>query len=198
MRYSPEHKAQTRERILKEAAKTIRRDGVAAVGVASVMADAGLTHGAFYAHFGSRDALVDAALERMYGEIAERFAKVTAELPPDRALAAYLRFYLSPQHRDSMTITCPLPLLVNEVARLGAEARRDFQHGVETLTEALAGPIEALGIGEAREFAGSVVAEMVGAMTLARGIGQRKASDAVLARSRDSILGRLRLDAASL
>lgn len=97
-----------------------------------------------------------------------------------------------------MTITCPLPLLVNEVARLGAEARRDFQRGVETLTEALAGPIEALGIGEAREFAGSVVAEMVGAMTLARGIGQRKASDAVLERSRDSILGRLRLDAASL
>ena len=76
--------------------------------------------------------------------------------------------------------------------------RRDFQRGGETLTEALAGPIEALGIGEAREFAGSVVAEMVGAMTLARGIGQRKASDAVLERSRDSILGRLRLDAASL
>lgn len=133
----------------------------------------------------------------MYGEIAERFAKVTAELPPDRALAAYLRFYLSPasrQHDDHL----PAAAARERGCPPGAEARRDFQRGVETLTEALAGPIEALGIGEAREFAGSVVAEMVGAMTLARGIGQRKASDAVLERSRDSILGRLRLDAASL
>jgi TetR/AcrR family transcriptional repressor of nem operon len=193
MRYDPEHNARTRQRVLEEAAKVMRLKGVKGVGVAAVMARAGLTHGAFYAHFESKDELVAATMDRMVHEVRQRFATLTGEQSPADALKAYVEFYLSPQHRDSLTKTCPLPLLAAEISRMGAATRARFGDAVAQLTRAFAERIEALGRADAEVLASSIVAELVGAMALARGIPDRPQSDSVLSNSRRAVLARLGL-----
>lgn len=193
MRYDSEWKERTRQRVLEEAAKAIRIEGARAIGVAGVMARAGLTHGGFYAHFESKDALVAATIELMIQQVRGRFRKVTGELAPDVALRAYVEFYLSARHRDSTTTTCPLPLVAAEVPRLGGASQQRYAEGVAALTAALAGLVAAHGLADAERVASSIVAELIGAMALARGVGDRAQSDAILERSRQSILARLGL-----
>ena len=193
MRYDGEWKERTRQRVLEEAAKAIRLEGARAIGVAGVMARAGLTHGGFYAHFESKDALVAATIDLMIQQVSGRFRKVTGELAPDAALRAYVEFYLSARHRDSTTTTCPLPLVAAEVPRLGGASQHRYAEGVAALTGALAGLVAAHGLAEPQSVASSIVAELIGAMALARGVGDRAQSDAILAQSRQSILARLHL-----
>jgi len=195
MRYDSEYKEKTRQRVLGEAAKAIRLEGAQGIGVASVMARAGLTHGAFYAHFESKDALIAATLDVMFDQVRGRFAKVAGELAPEQALRAYVDFYLSARHRDSTTTTCPLPLLAAEVQRLGAASQRRYGDGVARLVDALATRIAALGVADAPDIASSVTAELIGAMALARGVADRAQSDLILARSKRSVLARLGLPA---
>src|ERR1700712_3724985 len=114
MRYDSQHKERVRERVLQEAAKAVRVDGAQGIGVASVMARAGLTHGTFYAHFASKDDLIAATIGRMADEARVRFKSLTQGLAPADAMRAYVDFYLSAKHRDSRTAGCPLPLLANE------------------------------------------------------------------------------------
>src|SRR3954466_6221608 len=101
MRYSADHKLKTRQRVLTEAARAIREDGPHQVGVAAVMAKAGLTQGGFYAHFASKDDLVAAAIGHMFEEALQRWGAETTGRSGADALNAYLDFYLSPAHRDA-------------------------------------------------------------------------------------------------
>src|SRR5689334_1915292 len=98
MRYDAEHKQKTHAKLLKAAAKAIRVEGPHRIGVAEVMAEAGLTHGGFYAHFASKDELVAAAIGQMFEEARARFAHETQDRTPAQALGAYIDFYLSPGH----------------------------------------------------------------------------------------------------
>lgn len=195
MRYDPAHKQQTRDRVLTEAAAAIRADGPERIGVAAVMARAGLTHGGFYAHFASKDELIAAAIDRMFEDVREMFVSRARAKPADEALAAYIDAYLSPQHRDRRT--CPLPLLAADVPRLGEATRRRYAAGVLGLTAALAKPIEALGRPDAPALAASVVAELIGCMALARAVAaaDRAQSDRMLAASRGALKARLGLPA---
>src|SRR3954471_446777 len=111
MRYSPEHKQQTKERVLAEAAREIRAQGPHQIGVAGVMAKAGLTQGGFYAHFASKDDLVAQAIDYMFSEIAAKWALETEGRSAEEALLAYVDFYLSTGHRDARNGGCPLPFL---------------------------------------------------------------------------------------
>src|SRR2546426_10139608 len=102
MRYHPDHKEKTRRRVLEEATKAIRRQGPYRLGVAGVMKQAGLTHGGFYAHFSSKDALVSAAIGAMFDGALERWTRATHDRPPEAGLAAYIESYLSaetPRHQ---------------------------------------------------------------------------------------------------
>lgn len=194
MRYDSDYKERTRQRVLDEAAKAIRLEGAQGIGVASVMARAGLTHGAFYAHFESKDALVAAALDLMMEQVGGRFAKVTAGLAPGDALRAYVEFYLSPRHRDATAVGCPLPIMAADVSRLGEAAQASYAGGVARLVGAIGGLVQALDVADAPAIASSVVAELIGALALARGLaGDREQSDLLLARSRRSVLARLGL-----
>ncbi|MGA0600176.1 TetR/AcrR family transcriptional regulator [Caulobacter sp. KR2-114] len=197
MRYDAEHKQKTRERVLKEAAKAIRAQGPHKVGVAEVMAKAGLTHGGFYAHFASKDDFIAAAIGQMFVEGQERLSQALDKGSPREALESYIDFYLSPAHRDSRSSGCPLPFLSTDAPRLAAPSRERFALGVERLTAGLAGPLAALGHPDAFEEAGSVLSEMVGAVTLARAEPDPTKSDFILARSRASIRRRLGLDRSS-
>src|SRR4051812_33454911 len=193
MRYDTEHKARTRERILEEAAKAIRASGPEGVSVGGLMKKAGLTHGGFYAHFGSKDDLVAEAIGHMFGGPYTNFAALTEGKPPAEALAAYVDFYLSARHRDARDRGCPLPALSGDVARMPEDARARFAEGAEGLRRAVAGLLLAMGKEEPEALAGSAIAEMVGAIALARAVGDRTRSDEILTTSRDSLKRRLGL-----
>ena len=193
MRYEPDYKAKTRQKVLAEAAKTMRAEGVQGMGVAAVMAKAGLTHGAFYAHFESKDALIDETIKEMALLARGKFDAVTGDLGPAEALRAYIEFYLSARHRDSVQTSCPLPWIAAEVTRLGAAAQKSYGTSVAGLTERLAARLRALDREDADAAASSVVAELVGALALSRGVGDKAQSDLILGRSKESILARLGL-----
>jgi len=200
MRYDGDHKQKTRERVLKEAAKAIRADGPHRIAVAGVMAKAGLTHGGFYAHFESKDDLIAAAIDTMFGEARGRFSRDAAEsggadTPKDR-LIRYIDFYLSAGHRDARTTGCPLPALAADLPRLAPASRVRYGQGVASLTALIAEALRALGSAEPQALAGSALAEMVGALSLARAVADPDQSDLILDASRAALKRRLGLETA--
>jgi TetR/AcrR family transcriptional repressor of nem operon len=197
MRYDAEHKDETRRRVVKAAARAIREEGPFKVGVAGVMAKAGLTHGGFYAHFASKDDLVAAGIGRMFEEGRRRLDHQTTDQSPAEALAAYVDFYLSPEHRDTRTAGCPLPFLSADAPRLPAPARERYAQGVADLTGRLAERLEAMGWADSLTQARSMLSELVGALSLARADPDPARSDAILATSRAALKARFHLETQS-
>jgi TetR/AcrR family transcriptional repressor of nem operon len=194
MRYDSEHKEKTRQRVLKEAAKAIRAEGPHRIGVAGVMARAGLTHGGFYAHFASKDDLVAGAIDQMFAEGRRRLERLTQHESPAEGLSAYVDFYLSPEHRDTRTAGCPLPFLAADAPRLTGAARAKFAAGVAGLTASMAARLAAMGRDDAADAASSALAEMVGALSLARAEPDPARSTAILDRSKAALKHRLALE----
>lgn len=194
MRYDATHKARVRNRVLEEAAQAIRCDGPHRVGVAGIMARAGLTHGGFYAHFPSKSALVAEAIETMFAQGRERLLGVTADKPPRQALRDFLDLYISSEHRDSPECGCPLPALSADLPRLDTAAHAAFAAGVGRFEQALARLLEAHGGAALAVQAGSLLAEITGAVALARALGTGEQSDALLAGCRQALHQRFHLD----
>lgn len=192
MRYDAEHKQRTRRTLLREAAAAIRESGPDRLGVAQVMAKAGLTHGGFYAHFKSKDDLIAQAVAQAFEERQEGFTSCMRERAPAEGLSLFIDRYLSTSHRDHIARGCPLPGLAGNLGRLPATARRRFNAGVERLTKAIAEVLESLGHRDADTLAASVLAELVGAITLARAATAEQ-SNKILKSSRDAIKHRLGL-----
>ncbi len=213
MRYDGDHKQKTRARVLTEAAKAIRVDGPHRIAVADVMAKAGLTHGGFYAHFDSKDDLVAAAINTMFGEAKDRLNRETVDRETvdgeaggreigdsggpsslQQRLTRYIDFYLSAGHRDARTTGCPLPALAADLPRLAPAARERYGEGLAALTALMADALGALGRAEPQALAGSVLAEMVGALSLARAVADPEQSDFILNVSRAALKQRLGLE----
>jgi TetR/AcrR family transcriptional repressor of nem operon len=194
VRYSNEHKAETRLRVLKEAAREIRAKGPDGVGVAGVMARAGLTHGGFYAHFESKDALVAEAIGTMFDSARRRAVQLDGD-DPHLALRAYVDFYLSPAHRDSREHGCPIPALSGDFARAELPVRERFGAGVAALTARLAAVLGRIGHPDPKSEATALMAQLVGAVALARGVGEGAQSDAILTHTHDAIVARYGLEA---
>ena len=198
MRYSSNHKAETRQRIIGEAARRFRKDGIEGTGLVPLMKALGLTHGGFYAHFESKDALVQASLEAAAEQTLERWqasgaGEVAAGAPAAGApaandpastpLRAIIDWYLSPQHRDEPEDGCPLPTLAAELGLRGQpSATADTM--VKHMTAQLADSRLAAGAGHEGIVA---LAAMVGALTLARAVSDRDASDGILAAVRAAL-----------
>ena len=195
MRYSNEHKAETRQRVLKEAAREIRAKGPDGVGVAGVMARAGLTHGGFYAHFPSKDALVAEAIGTMFEGARRRAVQLDQAEDPHAALRAYIDFYLSHAHRDSREHGCPIPALSGDFARADLPVRERFGAGVAGLTKGLALALGRIGWPDPDSEATALIAQLVGAVALARSVGEGAQSDAILDKTRDAIIARYGLEA---
>ena len=194
MRYDADHKEKTHARLLKAAAKAVRAEGPHRVGVAAVMADAGLTHGGFYAHFASKDALVAAAIGQMFEEARARFLRETQERTPAQGLVAYIDFYLSTAHRDARRSGCPIAALASDLPRLKKPALAEFASGAARLRAALAEKLAQLGHADAGHEASSAMSELVGALSLARVEPDAQRSDAILADSRRALKRRLKLE----
>jgi TetR/AcrR family transcriptional repressor of nem operon len=196
MRYNSEHKTKTRERLLEEAAAAIKLEGPERISIAAIMARADLTHGGFYAHFGSKEELIAAAIERMFEIVDRAVLRLIEGLEPAEALAYFIDDYLSARHFDSVSDGCPLPALSADVARLGMEIKAPFSHGFAQLQEHLADLFRKLGHqnAEAEELATSVYAEMVGALSLARAIQDPDQAAKIRNQCRRSLKRRLGLN----
>ncbi|HEX2834254.1 MAG TPA: TetR/AcrR family transcriptional regulator [Thermoanaerobaculia bacterium] len=194
MRYDAEHKQRTRERLLKVAAKAVRAEGPERVGVAAVMRRAGLTHGGFYAHFASKDAMVVAAIGQMFEESHDRWMAATANRSPEDGLVLFVDSYLSAAHRDARASGCPIAALLADLPRLSSACKRAVANGTRRLTAMLAAQLERMHFADAEDLAGSVIAELVGAVSLARGEPDRARSENILAASRRLLKERLGLE----
>ncbi len=170
-------KEATHERIVSVAARAIRRSGYDGTGVADIMKEAGLTHGAFYAHFGSREAMLAEAAGRACAESAAAAADVVAGVPGDKALASMLGAYLSREHAKHADIGCPLAALGSETSRQAPEVRRVMTRHIKAMIDLVARQSPDWGQPAAHEWAMVTIATMVGAMLLARAVDEPDLSD---------------------
>jgi TetR/AcrR family transcriptional regulator, transcriptional repressor for nem operon len=191
MRYDADQKKRTRGQILDEAARAIRLKGPERVGVAEVMGKLGLTHGGFYAHFSSKDDLIAQAITSMFEQGYSNLQRRTEGLEPKKALEAYVDWYLSKAHRDTLTGGCPLAAISGDVPRLPQAARTRYTDGMERLVGEFAHLLKKLKCKNADAVAYSVCSEMAGALTLARATVDLDRSDRMLRISNEAVKARL-------
>ena len=182
-------KEQTRERILRAAARAIRKYGYEGVGVADVMKDAGLTHGGFYAHFESRDALLAAAAEKAGLESAESLARALAKAKPGDELLAIVDTYLADSHVTAAEqgLGCAIAAAGTDVPRQCPEVRRAVSRRIKALIGLVEQQFPEWGKGAAHEKAMSIVATLIGALMLARAVDDAQLSKALRKSARELI-----------
>jgi len=190
MRYSREHKLETHARIVKRASVRLREKGAHGIGVADLMKDAGLTHGGFYAHFDSREALVIEAFAHAMDRSTERWQKIGEATPPDKRLAMIVDSYLTPVHRDDPGHGCAIPALGAEIARESPKTRKAFAAKLEQMIDMMADQIPDISRKAARKQAMSTIATMMGTLVMARVAGTGEFSEEILAAGREAVLGR--------
>src|ERR1700748_3692457 len=141
MRYSREHKLENHARIVKRASVTPRAKGAHGIGVADLMKDAGLTHGGFYAHFDSREALVIEAFAHAMDRSTEHWRKLAERTPPEQGMVAIVDCYLTPAHRADPGPGGAIPALSAEIARESPKTRKAFAAKLEQMIEMIAAQI---------------------------------------------------------
>lgn len=177
---------ETHDRIVGVAAKALRRDGYAGTGVAAVMKEAGLTHGGFYAHFGSREDLLIEALQAAGRESREIVARaITAgEKRGTTPFESLVETYLDDRHLSHLEIGCPIAALGCDMPRQSAAVRKASAKGVQQLIEAIRGTLPPA----ARGAAGTIASALVGSLQLARALGNSVEGRAHLAEARRGLI----------
>ena len=172
-------KEATHERIVEVAARAIRRSGYDGTGVADIMKEAGLTHGGFYAHFESRDALLAEAGDRAGAESVALAARVAASAPHGQALQAMMQAYLSPQHIAAIETGCPVSALGSEMPRQAPEVRRAATIHIKEMIDLFARQLPNWGQPQAHEQAMALVCALIGTTMLARAVDDPRLSEAL-------------------
>src|SRR5437764_10939451 len=180
MRYSKEHKQETHERIVKKASVRLREKGAHGIGVADLMKEAGLTHGGFYAHFDSREALVIEAFAYAMDRSTERWRQLAQDMPPERRLAIIADSYLTRAHRDDPGHGCAVPALGAEIARESPRTRKAFAAKLEQMVDMMTDQVCGAPRKAARKQAVATLATMMGTLVLARIAGNGEFSDEIL------------------
>jgi TetR/AcrR family transcriptional regulator, transcriptional repressor for nem operon len=170
----------THDRIVEAAARAIRRSGYGGTSVADIMKEAGLTHGGFYAHFTSREAMLAEAADRAGAEAAAVSARVVAAGPPEQAMRRLVQAYLSKEHVKDMEMGCPVAALGSEMPRQATEVRGAATRRIKEMIDIIARQAPDWGQPGAHEQALVTVATMVGTLLLARAVDDPKLSDALL------------------
>src|SRR5437667_1950684 len=134
MRYEPQHKSQTRDRIVRNAARKLRVEGLSGPGVASVMKESGLTVGGFYKHFRSKDELLADAIAQGFSEFSDKVYSSLQKVPPGDRWKEVVRWYLSPEHCDHPETGCPVVTLAPEIARAKVTVRKRMAGLMKGLT----------------------------------------------------------------
>ena len=168
MRYNAQHKELTRRKVLDAAARAIRRQGPECVSVASVMAKVGLTHGGFYAHFDSKEAMITASIEHMFEQIEERMNSLAEGKSAQLAVCCYINAYLSDRHLRERELGCPIAALGSDLPRLGESARKAFASGMSSVHKKISALLKSMGAEDADDAARSLQSELLGALLSAR------------------------------
>ncbi len=172
-------KQATHERIVDAAARAIRRSGYHGTGVADIMKDAGLTHGGFYAHFESREAMLAKAADRAAGESVAEMQRIAASLPPQQALQAMVQAYLSKEHVQDLENGCATAALCSEMPRQAEQIRHAHTRRIKEMIDLVSRQSPDWGQPGAHEQALVTIATMVGTLVLARAVDDPKLSDAL-------------------
>ena len=181
-------KEATHDRIVDAAARAIRRSGYNGTGVADIMKDAGLTHGGFYAHFASREAMLAEAADRAGGEAVTLMQRVVANVPPQHALAAMMQAYLSKEHVKSIETGCATAALGSEMPRQAPEVRRASTRRIKEMIDLVARQLPEWGRPGAHDHALVAVSLMVGALVLARAVDDPRLSEALRKSALDHLM----------
>lgn len=177
MRYEKGRKETTHDHILEVAARRFRKDGIAASGLAGIMSEAGLTNGAFYAHFSSKSKMVEKSIERATDEQWQQFEK---EIASGRLLDI-IRAYLSEQHRDQTGSGCPSAALLPEISRQESSTRHVYTESMKRLLNAVAKQLADMPKGpKAREIAIGTIGLLIGSLQLARAVDDQSLSEDIL------------------
>lgn len=185
MRVSREQAEANRNRVIDVASRLFRERGFDGIGVADLMREAGLTHGGFYGQFASKDDLAAQACRRALDTTAERWREIVAA-HPDEPLEAIVRGYLSPRHRDGAGQGCAYAALAADVARHDAPAlKRAFADGLLRSIELVAGLLPGRSKEARRRKAIARLSAMIGALVMARAVGDPELSEEILAAVRD-------------
>jgi TetR/AcrR family transcriptional regulator, transcriptional repressor for nem operon len=176
-RPNPNRKEASHDRIVEAASRAIRRSGYGGTSVPDIMRDAGLTHGGFYAHFDSREAMLAEAADRAGADSVAKLARVASTAPPHRALQNMLELYLSKEHIAE--IVCPVAALGSEMPRQAPEVRRAATSRIKEMIDLVARQSPDWGQPGAHERALVTVSTMIGALLLSRAVDDQRLSNAV-------------------
>jgi TetR/AcrR family transcriptional regulator, transcriptional repressor for nem operon len=188
MRYRPEHKVETHQKIVKDASRRFRAEGLVGGGVSAIMQDAGLTHGGFYKHFGSKDELLIESLSEAFREAGDWLAHAAEQSPPETAWKAIVKAYLSQEHCDHAECGCPLAALAPELARadkaMHARILREMAKYKSRMLPFMPGRRT---VDKERAFF-AIFSTMIGAIEIARTLPEPETREKVLSSARDFLL----------
>ena len=188
MRYQPEHKAETHQKIVKDASRRVRAEGIAGAAVSAVMRDAGLTHGGFYKHFGSKDELLMESLSEAFRETADRLAQIAEQSQPKTAWKAIVKAYLSLEVCDHAEYGCPLTALAPELARADRAMKPRIFEELKKYRSRMLPFMPGRRTADKERAFFSIFSTMVGAIEIARMLPEPMMREKVLASARDLLL----------
>jgi TetR/AcrR family transcriptional repressor of nem operon len=188
MKKSKEETQKTRQTILRTAARAFRECGFGNVSVKELMAQAGLTHGGFYAHFPSKEALFAEICGEAFAESVGHLTRAAEAAPAGHGRAAWIEAYLSPAHRDQPGHGCMIPSLGAEVARESREVKQAFTLNLTPMLARIAEQMDDTEPQARQTRAMAQLAQMVGGLLLARAVDDPELSDRILEACRASLL----------
>jgi TetR/AcrR family transcriptional repressor of nem operon len=188
MRYRPEHKAEIHQKIVKDASRRIRNEGITGAAVSAVMQDAGLTHGGFYKHFGSKDELLMESLSEAFRDIADRLAQAAEQSQPETAWKAIVKTYLSLEYCDHFEYGCPLTALAPELARIDQAMKPRIFEELKKYRSRMLPFMPGRRTADKERAFFAIFSTMVGAVEIARMLPEPVMREKVLASARDRLL----------
>ena len=188
MRYSPDHKVRTHQKIVKDAARRIRGQGLHGAAVSAVMQDAGLTHGGFYKHFASKDDLLLESLGEGFREMADRLARAAEHSPAGAGWKEIVKAYLSPEHCEHPEVGCPLAALGPELARLDKRMKLQIAMEMVKYKDRMLPSMPGRRIADKERAFFAIFSTIIGAVEMARLLPDPVMRKKVLTSARDFLL----------
>lgn len=188
MRYSPEHKAEVHQKIVKDASRRVRAEGLTGAAVASVMRDTGLTHGGFYKHFSSKDELLLESLHEAFRDVGDKLAHAAAQAHSEPAWSAIVKFYLSLEYCDHAERGCPLPALAPELARADKRMKPRILAELVNYKNRMVPFMPGRRTADKERAFFAIFSTMIGAVEIARILPEPAMREKVLASAREFLL----------
>jgi TetR/AcrR family transcriptional repressor of nem operon len=188
MRYRPGHKVEIHQKIVKDASRRVRAKGLTGAAVSAVMRDAGLTHGGFYKHFGSKDKLLVESLGEAFREITSTLLHVARQSPPGAAWKAIVKTYLNPEHCEHPEHGCPMAALAPELTRANKGMKRQFVAELANYKNQMLPFMPGRRTVDKERAFFAIFSTMIGAVEIARMLPDPAMREKVLASTREFLL----------